>query len=173
MSTISPQMQATIDRMDIMQVLARHSHGVDRCDAEVLRSCYWDDATVDYAGSSGGAHEVVTNIATNLRNMERTLHSIGNILIDVNGDAAKSQTYCTAYHLVDGPNGKPYDMVVGGRYLDTWEKRNGEWKMSHRLYVMDWDQNMPATRATDGMLANIKTRGARSPDDPWYSWIKK
>ena len=28
--------------------------------------------------------------------------------------------------------------MYGGRYLDTLEKREGEWRISKRNYVLDW-----------------------------------
>ena len=45
------------DRLAIMDVLAKHSRGVDRADAEVLKSAYWPDAEVAYGGFNGLAHE--------------------------------------------------------------------------------------------------------------------
>ena len=35
--------------------------------------------------------------------------------------------------------------VVGGRYLDRFERRDGQWKIAHRLYVMDWNINGAST----------------------------
>jgi len=40
--------------------------------------------------------------------------------------------------------GEPYrGNMYGGRYLDTYEKRDGEWRISSRRYIMDWTMAMP------------------------------
>ena len=28
--------------------------------------------------------------------------------------------------------------LIGGRYLDEWERRGDEWRISARTYVLDW-----------------------------------
>ena len=62
-------------------------------------------------------------------------------------------------------------MIVAGRYLDRMEKRNGEWRILRRVYVMDWNQNNTATVSWDSpFYASLRTRGARTPDDPWDSF---
>ena len=33
--------------------------------------------------------------------------------------------------------------MYGGRYLDTFEKRDGEWRIASRRYIMDWTMAMP------------------------------
>jgi hypothetical protein len=35
------------------------------------------------------------------------------------------------------------DSVYGGRYLDELEKRDGEWRISKRMYILDWSQQFP------------------------------
>jgi hypothetical protein len=40
------------------------------------------------------------------------------------------------------------------------------WKIFSRVYVMDWNRNIPSTCEWDtGIYANLKNRGARWPDD--------
>jgi hypothetical protein len=59
---------------------------------------------------------------------------------------ATGEIYCTAYHLreTDGRN------VVDwwwGRYLDKYERRSGEWRMSHRVCVHEWTMQLPIDHA--------------------------
>ena len=67
------------------------------------------------------------------------------------------------------PNGIA-EMEVGGRYLDRFEKRDGEWRIARRRYVLDWSRNGASTAQWDGpMYGNLKRHGARRPDDPSYT----
>jgi hypothetical protein len=61
-------------------------------------------------------------------------------------------------------------MIVGGRYIDNLEKRGDEWRILHRLYVMDWNQNSKSTAEwNEGLYGQLKTRGKKFPKDPFYS----
>lgn len=160
------------DYLKIHHALMRYNHGVDRCDAAALKSAFWPQATCNYSGKDENAHQWSDNTVTALATMKRTQHTVGNYLIEFTGpSSATSETYCIAYHLIDGPNGL-MDMVVGGRYLDRHEKRGGEWRILSRYYLMDWNQNGPSTGEwKEGMLGGLNT-GARMPHDAYYKLFK-
>ncbi len=161
--------QSLVDRESIRDVLVRYCRGIDRCDEAVLRSAYWPDATDDHGSFNGNAWEFAEYVIPALQTMRLTMHQISNVTIELDGDRAKAETYCVAYHLIPGAEGDD-EMVVGGRYLDTLERRSGEWRILARVYVMDWNRNGKATaRWEGGLYSALKTRGARFPDDPSYS----
>lgn len=154
------------DRLAIQDVLCRYARGIDRCDATVLKGVWWADAQVDYGSGPGNAHAWCDAVLAALRAMGRTQHFLGNMLIDVDGERAEAETYCRAYHDIAGDGGSQ-DVEVGGRYLDILERRDGEWRIVHRRYVLDWNRNLPSTLAWEGpMYGGLRRRGARSPDDP-------
>lgn len=162
-------MSDVADRLEIAEVLTLYARGVDRCDLETLTATFWPDATAQYGGQAQNAHEWAAVTVAALRGMNRTFHSLSNMVIKSSGDWAEAETYCTAYHEVKGPDGL-VEMVVGGRYLDRLEKRNGVWRIARRIYVMDWNRNVPSTaRWDEGLYATLVTRGARKPDDPLYA----
>lgn len=155
-------------RLAIQDVLTRYSRGVDRCDLETLKSAFWEDAEVQYGDAVEGAHRWAEALVVALKGMARTSHALSNMLIDVDGEHATAETYCTAYHEVSTPNGM-HEMIVGGRYLDRLERRADVWRISSRLYVMDWNRNGPSTAVWDeGMYATLTNRGTRWPDDFSY-----
>ncbi|MEM6683976.1 MAG: hypothetical protein AAF607_17205, partial [Pseudomonadota bacterium] len=47
----------TVAKQGITDALMRSSHGIDRQNVDVLKSAYWDDATVDYGLFKGAAME--------------------------------------------------------------------------------------------------------------------
>lgn len=36
---------------------------------------------------------------------------------------------------------EPRDLVIGGRYLDSLQKRSGEWRITRRTMLYDWQQD--------------------------------
>ncbi|MBI1252252.1 MAG: nuclear transport factor 2 family protein [Alphaproteobacteria bacterium] len=150
-----------------MDTLARYCRGIDRCEVETLKSVYWPDGVDDHGTFVGLGHDFAEAVTPRLLDMKQTMHAIANVTIELMGDWARVETYVIAYHLIPSESGDQ-EMIVGGRYLDHFEKRSGAWRIKHRLYVMDWNQNGPATAIWDrGLFAQLKTRGARGADDPW------
>ena len=157
------------DRLAIGDVLTTYCRGIDRCDLDILKTVFWPDGTSTYGAASQASYDWAAATVAGLSGMKRTAHSISNMLVQIDGDTATGETYCTAYHEINGPDGGLVEMVVGGRYLDRLEKRNGEWRILHRLYVMDWNRNVPSTCEWEtGIYANLPNRGARKPNDPSY-----
>jgi hypothetical protein len=48
------------DRLAIIEIMHAYARVVDRADAEILKSAYWDDAELDYGGYKGSAHVFCT-----------------------------------------------------------------------------------------------------------------
>ncbi len=160
-----------IARVKIADLLTRYSRGIDRCDIDTLTAVFWPDGTCDYGSGVSNAHDWARNTVAALKGMLRTQHAISNLCIDIDGDKARAETYCQAYHELDGPDGRT-EMVVGGRYLDRLERRDGVWKISSRVYVMDWNRNIPSTCEWDtGIYATLNNRGARAPNDKLYGFL--
>jgi hypothetical protein len=131
-----------IARHGIMNALAVHSRGVDRADFNLLSAAYWSDATVDYGFFVGDAGTLVAILAEAQKGTLPTLHRTSNSWIKVTGNEAISESYVIAY--VEEPN---IQRMVFGRYLDRLEERAGEWRLSHRTYVLEGNTNRPNTAA--------------------------
>jgi hypothetical protein len=137
--------QRLIDEREIRGALTDYCRGIDRLDEELLRSVYHPDA-VDNHGSTfqGNAHEFVKVIVERLSNVSRTFHMVGNVSIDIDGNFAQVDSYFLAYHHEnhDNPNAlmnpAGTDLLAAGRYVDTFEKRDGAWKILRRDVVRDF-----------------------------------
>ena len=162
------------DRIAIEDALNRYCHGVDRCDLAVLQSAFWEDGTDDHGDGPVNAHAWASDLLVAIATMRCTQHAISNVMIDFSGGlSAKAQTYVVAYHQFDGEDG-PLEMVVGGRYLDHFEKRSAEWKIVSRVYVMDWNRTVPsAAMWSGGLFDQLKIRGARYPEDPSQDFVAR
>lgn len=94
-----------------------------------------------------------------LEGLKASTHSMSNILIRVDGDTARVETYWHVFHREAGADGAAdYDYIAGGRYLDTFERRGGEWRILTRVLIRDWYQVIEGT----GDWA----RYLRSPEGP-------
>ena len=63
-------------------------------------------------------------------------------MVQVNGEKAKAECYGIAVGGRPGDGGMQ-DTMYGGRYLDELEKRNDEWRISKRTYILDWSHEFP------------------------------
>ena len=161
-------LREVVAKQKITEVLNRYCRGIDRCDLDTLLTVFWADAEADYGSGRQNAVDWSVAAVGALKGMHRTQHSVGNVLIHLEGERASAETYCHAYHEIDAAGGRG-EMVVGGRYLDRLEHRDGEWRIVERIYVMDWNRNIPSTCNWDeGIYANLNNRGTRKPDDLLY-----
>jgi hypothetical protein len=158
---------------EIGTVLARYAQAIDRCDIDLLKSVYWPDGYDDHGPFKGNAvTDFAEPIMPYLRAMHHTMHCIGNLLVDIrDDDHAFAQSYYMAYHEhADHNVTDPVQTWVGGRYLDHFERRGGEWRIAKRIVMMDWNDKRPSGSLWGGNEAYCALQeGGRHPEDLFYS----
>ena len=134
-----------IDRQDILDCLTRYSRGVDRLDKELLLSAYHPDARDDHGVFVGDAADF-WNWVHNAHGtgQKRTFHTIANHSCEIDGDVAHAETYCLYF----GLNQDDSLDVVGNRYVDRLERRDGAWRIADRVCVVDWYGALNDSRST-------------------------
>jgi hypothetical protein len=149
--------------LEIQQILYRYCRGVDRGDRDLLASVYHPGA-IDSHGAFKGPGSEFADFLTELMDgiPETGQHHITNMLIDLDGDSARVESYFLALHPGDGGR-----TLVGGRYLDRFEKRGGAWKIAERTVVID-AAGLPEGR-WDG--AGQFPEGGRRKKDPSFGWF--
>ncbi|MBL6689533.1 MAG: nuclear transport factor 2 family protein [Pseudomonadales bacterium] len=165
-----PTLEELADRLAIQEVIHTYARGVDRADADILKSTCWEDSEVDYGGYKGPAHPFLDMLPDGLRKFVNTQHQVSNILVFLDGDSnkAKAETYLTAHHR------RPDDteMTYIGRYLDDLEKRNGVWKISFRKIVMTWHQDAACSDNFEQNASLVPiARATNQPDDPSHEFL--
>jgi hypothetical protein len=163
----SKALSELLDKQAISEVLIRYCRGIDRCEPDLLRSVYWPEATDSHGVFDGNALEFADFILPFLRRFRTTSHCLSNIAIRLAGDRAAVESYVTAHHERTGDSGAE-DYVVGGRYLDLFERRGEEWRILARRFVEDWNQVRPSMPRVEAEPVR-RAFGARWPDDPSYS----
>lgn len=155
-------------RQSIEQCLATHARGIDRADEELLRSAYHEGAEVTYGVFNGPAGEFAAMLAQMQRQAPVTLHRPSNVSIQLRGERAVAESYVIAYAESEVESAM-VQSLIGGRYLDRLERRAGQWRLSHRTYVLDWNINQPSTASRDeasmasGHFLPFGAHGARDP----------
>ncbi len=160
--------ETLIAERDITRILMLYARGIDRLDMDLVRSCFHPDAVLRYGDAT--TPEAFTANATNGLGAYRfTQHRVGNVIIDVDdgGDSAWCESYCLARHRIPGDDSKAdVDFLWGGRYVDRFERRDGEWRILERTVVHDYTRFDPVTETWAG--APAFTQGQHSTDDIVY-----
>jgi hypothetical protein len=167
--TAATTLRQVADKQAIANILAMHSRGIDRRDEAMVRSAYHEGATVAYGFFEGSAADFSRIVTQSTQGLPITSHRSHLPWIKADGDQAKSETYVIAYMELPLPGGAT-QCLIGGRYLDRLERRGGEWRLVHRIYVLDWNINQPSTvQWTEGLYGQVKARGGIGPEDPTHA----
>lgn len=133
-----PALQAMLDRYEIHEVLLRYCRGCDQVDEKLLRAAFHANATAEYDGLvRGNIQDLVPVLLAMRRRFLLTMHVLSNVSIEVEGNTARSESYVMAHHRFQR-DGAEYEWVVGGRYLDRHDKRDGMWAIADRQSLTFW-----------------------------------
>jgi hypothetical protein len=141
-----------LDREAIRDAIARLARGEDRRDADLIAGAYWPDARCDYGVFEGSFADYLAWVVPGADAITNTQHLLGQSCMAIDGETAKVETQLISYHRVEMGNGEQ-DTCIGGRYLDRFEKRDGDWRIVHRLMLYDWFQDWgPAIDWAKGVM---------------------
>ena len=137
------------DRQDIVATLQRYIRGIDRHDKELVRSTFWPEARINL-GTPNGREEYVDREEAALAAYAQHQHHVTGQTIDIQGNTAHVESYVwfiavprdtgkdTPGPATPGRSLVSADTQLGsGRYIERWEKRDGEWKILVREYAHD------------------------------------
>jgi hypothetical protein len=162
-----------LDERAIERVLHRYARSIDRADRDGIVSVFHPDAIDHHGGMDGTPQELAAYAIDSVHSRYlASAHYLTNITVDVVGDVAQSEAYFIGMHLRGEDSGEdPGHQVIdwmGGRYLDRFERRDGEWRIAERTVVQDWD-NEQQVRRVDRWRGGVFKQGMRFPDDLVYA----
>lgn len=173
-----------VNKDEIKDVIMRYARGTDRKDWDLVRSCYHDDAYDDHGPYQGDADGLIEWMKLRHQTVETSMHFIGNMLIELDGDIAFAESYVLTYQRLaadsqlsyamfgadDNEGGEDYpqkNLRTAARYVDRFERRNsGPWKIAHRIVAAD--SGRLETTDTEMELEATWTVGKRSQEDALY-----
>jgi len=156
----------TADRLAIMDKIYRYCRSVDRLDVAVGHSCFHPDSTADFGDSYvGTGRGWIDFICEEHKKFLHHSHQVTNIIIELDGDKAGSESYVFAtLRRADGDKIIMHEFWA--RYIDTWSKRNGDWAVDHRYCIVDYGQ-MREVQSIGG-----DARSTRDTSDLSYTVLK-
>jgi ketosteroid isomerase-like protein len=151
-------LQLLLDKQALFELVCRYSRSVDRADPELFLTCYHPDAYDDHGQFKGNPKDFLAHLqrGTMIPANGPVQHSISNAVFDVRGDVAFGECYFQTRSI--GKDGVA--VASWGRYVDRFERRNGEWKIARRECILEYAR--PGFSTADF----VQTR--RDREDPSY-----
>jgi hypothetical protein len=159
-----------LDKEEIREVIYLYCRGLDRADAEILHSVFHPGAVIKYGVYEGRVEEWVGFAVSFQDKIEATHIRIANILITLDGERARTESYAQIVHGRSPHFGESdSDLVIYCRFLDRFERREGKWAITRRSVVYDWTQVTKTDARWQGdFFGNYRPRATRGTDDPSY-----
>lgn len=156
---MSAELQRLIDKDQIRDAMLRYCRGIDRRQWDVARSVFFDDATDHHGDFKGGIDEFFTWIQPQHDQVAKSSHMLGNMLIEFASDGVAVVESYFVVNLELGPEASGHrkqfvadaakeapgrvKLDVYGRYVDRFEKRDGDWRVARRQVVFDSQHSQP------------------------------
>jgi 3-phenylpropionate/cinnamic acid dioxygenase small subunit len=125
-----------VDRSSVVDLLYRYATAIDGRDWRLLRTCFTDDAKLDYGqtGRWNSGAEVTEHMSKSHDDFAFTQHRITNPVVDITGDTAAARSYV---HAVFVPGDAPDQPVHAyGHYDDELVRTSGGWQIAKRSFVL-------------------------------------
>jgi len=129
-------------RTAIEDALKRFARAVDRQDWRAARDLYHPDAFDDHGFFKGAPDAFLAHIEALHVEQEHSMHFNTNVLIEF---SSRERAFVETYVLVlqrfragtskVPPGAAGLRCLASARYLDRFEKRDGEWRVAHRTLV--------------------------------------
>ncbi len=154
MAVAQPDLAA---RAAIADVLALYCHAIDRGRWTLLDQLFHDEATYSFGPIDGSWREFVAIARSMIDPLIVTHHQLGQTTYLIDGSRASTETYMTSTHRIPADaapggafpgRGEIYEAVIAGRYVDQFECRDGEWRITRREGIIDWRRDLPLPDGT-------------------------
>ena len=130
---IERSLEDRLARFEIVEAMWRYSRAVDRHDTAMMKALFWPDCEINYTNLFSGDRAAFLAWA-NPHHEEAYInhqHHTTAHVIDVAGDVATAEHYCIVF--LQRHDGSV--LLSSGRYLQDWERRDGEWRILVREFM--------------------------------------
>jgi len=123
------------DRLAIQDLYAEYNHAIDYGEAKVFGECFTEDGSLDtgHGEPTVGPEALAAFVPVVNEMMPGMRHSISNLIVEGDGDAATGRAYLWSYRAGAAGN----EVILTGRYTDTLRKVDGSWKFAVRTLAPD------------------------------------
>ena len=171
----------------VRKAVAAYSRGADRCDLEILKSAFHDDAEVKYGSYDGHYAEFCQNVVEGHLAMNYTSHTVINQYYEIDADKSRGagEIYVLAFLSTsqsgdvmdvgaykDKKSEGGFDYMVSGRYLDQYECRGDDWRIAQRQYIYDWSRTSDHSgQDPNNLFEGLIYRGKVTKEDLSYDYL--
>lgn len=156
-------LQRLLAKEAITDRLLGYARGVDRLDRALMLEAFHPGAELDCGAMFQGTGEGFADFILEVHPpMETHTPHLSNILITVAGDRARSESYVVVRMRSRSEDGSTHETAAHGRYVDEWERRDGDWRISRRRYLHSLDELWEARTTI------YQVGGTRDRTDPSY-----
>ncbi|NUO73951.1 MAG: nuclear transport factor 2 family protein [Frateuria sp.] len=138
------------DRMQIQDCIYRWCRAVDRLDYEGMRASFHPDAVDKHGAFDGDINGLVEWIRARHAAIPFSMHALDQLAGGRAGSGVGAM-----------------DLLTCSRYVDRFERRDGEWKIALRTLVADWKQFVEVPQGQPKPPASQEV-GRRNDDDFIY-----
>jgi hypothetical protein len=175
------ELDLLIAKQAITEQIYRYCRAIDRMDYNLILTVWHPDGTVDFSDGTADPNyapgpppvpfKAHFDWAWPFRASFLThSHQSTNILIDVDGDRAGSETTSISLLQKQLPDGRIQHNLFWGRWLDRWSRRDGRWAIDHRQAIMDcyapYEFQAAPLNSPDGHSSR------RDRNDPSYLYLR-
>lgn len=173
---IEKRIQILLDKQEIYELMCRYCRGCDRLDKELVMSCFWPGAVDIHVGKggkmyTGTAEEFFDGEWEGFKEFTASQHHLCNHLCEVNGDKALAETYQFSIYWKAPGDDPRLNWFNSNRYIDRFERRNGEWRIIHRTLMRNF--SFPIQPQGFPTKENGWPNLSQSHDDPAFSTLKQ
>jgi uncharacterized protein (TIGR02246 family) len=160
------KLEELIAKQEIRDAVMRSCRGIDRCDAALIASAFHEDGREERAGETRIGRQLIAEALVNSlrQSMRSTSHNITTQTIIIDGDHAGAESYSIGQHITkDGRR-----LNTQARYVDQFEKREGAWRISHRVAI-----NEIAEFLAESTRSDQPNPSRRDESDPSYAVLPR
>ncbi|MFM9927638.1 nuclear transport factor 2 family protein [Variovorax sp. H27-G14] len=166
-TTREAELTELLDRERIRDCIHRYCRGIDRRDEAALLSSYWPGAKERHGAYVGNAEGFIKVAMARMQVGERYIHFVSNSTFAFRGAAADVESYFLVLIREPDAHNVQQDVLLAGRYMDVFKKRQSEWRVAERTVLFDWFQPLGAPAGTEAERFGARLPiGSFYPDDP-------
>jgi len=124
------------DRIQIQDLITRYALAIDTKDWALLDTCFVSGAHIDYTstgGKTGPYSEIREWLKKVLSPFAVTVHHIGNITVELDGDCARARTYLWNPMGFQKADGELHWFTVSAHYVDELIRTDDGWRIRQRV----------------------------------------
>ena len=160
-------LQRLMDEADCRTLLMRYGPAVDWRDRAALATLFWPDAEVDLGVFKGSGAEAPEFLMQNASQSLRRWHVSSSLSLEIDGENAHAESYAVTHAITGDTSVEMASHLFLGRYVDRLEKRDGEWRIASRRYLLHGQ--ISDAYIDNPALAQMAKADDLSPTHPLFS----